>query len=94
VRPGVNELKLIVPERAILISTNPDDLVFDPFGGGGSTFQAAELHGRYWLGTELYDSDHIVKRMRERFPISSDQEPFKDFGKVFKGNEDHKNQVL
>ena len=33
VRPGVNELKLVIPERAILISTEPGDTVFDPFGG-------------------------------------------------------------
>lgn len=46
VRPGVNELKLMVPERAILISRNENDLVFDPFGGGGSTYQAAEKHRR------------------------------------------------
>ena len=52
VRPGVNELKLMIPERAILISTDQDDLVFDPFGGGGSTFQAAEMHSRNWLGAE------------------------------------------
>ena len=39
VRPGVNELKLMIPERAILISTQPGDVVFDPFGGGGSTLR-------------------------------------------------------
>ncbi|MCG8604844.1 site-specific DNA-methyltransferase, partial [bacterium] len=53
VRPGVNELKLMIPERAILISTMPGDLIFDPFGGGGSTYQAAEIHHRHWVGVEL-----------------------------------------
>lgn len=65
VRPGVNELKLVIPERAILMSTEPGDLVFDPFGGGGSTYQAAEMHGRRWLGTELHDAAHIRCRLQE-----------------------------
>ncbi len=66
VRPGVNELKLMIPERAILISTNEDDIVFDPFGGGGSTYQAAELSNRFWIGAELHDSQHILERLTER----------------------------
>jgi len=68
VRPGVNELKLMIPERAVLLSTNPGDVVLDPFGGGGSTYQAAELHGRRWIGIELYDCSHIQRRLREQFP--------------------------
>lgn len=75
VRPGVNELKLIIPERAILISTDPGDIVFDPFGGGGSTYHAAELHCRNWIGTELFDSGHIRKRFLEHFPLSVGHEP-------------------
>lgn len=75
VRPGVNELKLMIPERAILISTDPGDLVFDPFGGGGSTYQAAEKHHRNWIGTELFDSEHVRTRIAESYPISAAQEP-------------------
>ncbi len=74
VRPGVNELKLIIPERAILISTNEDDLVFDPFGGGGATYQAAQLHNRRWIGVELYDCDHIRNRLTEEFPFYANVE--------------------
>lgn len=33
-KSGVNELKLVVPAGAILISTDPGDLVFKPFGRG------------------------------------------------------------
>lgn len=50
---GVNELNPIVPERAILLTTDPGDLVLDPFGGGGTTFRMAEKHGRDWIGFEL-----------------------------------------
>lgn len=92
VRPGVNELKLVIPERAILISTNLGDMVFDPFGGGGSTYQAAEMNGRRWLGTELYDCHHIQRRMEEKFPSSINKKPYFKLGDYF--NEDYDDQVL
>lgn len=93
IRPGVNELKLIIPERAILISTNPGDLVFDPFGGGGSTFQAAEKNSRNWIGSELYDSKHIRKRMEEVYPLSCTGYPDFDFQELFV-NENNPNAIL
>ncbi len=49
VRENNELLKLVIPEKAILILTEPGDLVFDPFGGG-RPYQVAELHGRNWLG--------------------------------------------
>jgi len=45
VRPSVNELKLVIPERAILISTNLGDITLRSLRGG-STYQAAEIHHR------------------------------------------------
>lgn len=75
VRPGVNELKQIIPERAILMSTNQGDLVFDPFGGGGTTYVVAERHNRRWLGTELHDSSHIRQRFERELPHSLIEAP-------------------
>jgi site-specific DNA-methyltransferase (adenine-specific) len=83
VRPGVNELKLIIPQRAILISTNEGDVVLDPFGGGGSTFQAAERTHRNWIGIELHDCQHIRKRLYEECAFSLDQTPNFDYTKIF-----------
>lgn len=94
VRPGVNELKLMIPERAILISTNEGDLVVDPFGGGGSTYQAAEKHRRYWIGTELYDGAHVKARMREMLPLSFRRPTTFDLDGLFKDDEDNRNQIL
>jgi len=94
VRPGVNELKLTIPERAILIATNENDIVFDPFGGGGSTYQAAELHNRFWLGTEMYDSGHIRRRLLERFPFSVDRKPDFDISKALDNYEDYQHHLL
>jgi site-specific DNA-methyltransferase (adenine-specific) len=75
VRQGVNELKLMIPERAIMVSTKPGDIIFDPFGGGGSTYHAAENLGRYWMGTELYDGGHIRQRFAEHFPAFLGKQP-------------------
>ncbi|MBI4871409.1 MAG: site-specific DNA-methyltransferase [Candidatus Riflebacteria bacterium] len=62
-RPA-NELKPMVPRRALEMSTDPFDLVLDPFGGGGSTYEAAELAGSHWLGSELGDCRPIAERLR------------------------------
>jgi site-specific DNA-methyltransferase (adenine-specific) len=45
-RWGINELKPIIPSRCIQLSTNEGDVVLDPFGGGGSTYESAELLNR------------------------------------------------
>lgn len=63
-RPA-SELKPMIPERCILMSTNPDDLVLDPFGGGGSTFEVAELRHRRWIGSEIGDCSPILERLED-----------------------------
>lgn len=74
-RPGVNELKPMIPARAIKIATEPGDLVLDPFGGGGSTYQEAERAGRYWLGCEIGDCSAIEQRMRSLSSRTVGREP-------------------
>lgn len=59
----INELPLQIPERAILMSTNPGDIVLDCFAGGGSTIHAAQNHGRLWLGNDLGDVGAILERI-------------------------------
>lgn len=39
-------------ERIILAASNPDEVVFDPFGGSGTTYAVAKRLGRHWLGCE------------------------------------------
>lgn len=67
-RSHINELKLMIPMRCLQIATQPDDVVLDPFAGGGSTLEAAEQHGRYWLGTELVSTAPIRARFARQFP--------------------------
>lgn len=94
VRPTVNELKLVIPERAIQISTNPGDLVLDPFGGGGTTFQAAEKNNRNWIGIERYDCAYIKERLENYFPLFAGRVPNFDYQVLFNYYEDHSHQVL
>jgi site-specific DNA-methyltransferase (adenine-specific) len=94
VRPGVNELKLVIPERAMLMSTNPHDLVFDPFGGGGATYQAAEQNRRFWIGTELYDCKHIEARLDDGLFSTVGETPHFDYKSLFTRSENKEVQVL
>jgi site-specific DNA-methyltransferase (adenine-specific) len=54
-RKNVNELPLHIPERVILMASNPDDVVLDIMGGGGSTYHAAQMHDRLWIGGDIND---------------------------------------
>jgi site-specific DNA-methyltransferase (adenine-specific) len=38
--------------KLVLASSNPGDLVVDPFSGSGTTALVCELHGRRWVGCE------------------------------------------
>jgi len=71
----INELKPIIPSRCIEISTNPGDVVLDPFGGGGSTFEAAQQLGRYWLGSEILTAGAIRERLERNFPNAKRKPP-------------------
>ena len=67
----INELKPLIPERCIEISTQPGDVVLDPFGGGGSTFVTAEHLNRFWLGSEIGPVEPIVERFMREFILTS-----------------------
>lgn len=47
-----------IAENCILVSTDPDDYVLDPFAGTGTTLKAALLLGRRAMGVDM-DSDFI-----------------------------------
>lgn len=51
--------------RVLDIASEPGDLVLDPFGGGSSTYAAAEEMHRHWLGVELGDCEPIIRRLRD-----------------------------
>ncbi len=43
-----------LPRRAILLTTNPGDIVLDPYVGSGTTLRAAEKLQRIGIGVDLY----------------------------------------
>jgi site-specific DNA-methyltransferase (adenine-specific) len=47
--------------------SNPGDIVYDPFGGGGTTAVAAQKHGRKWIMTEIHQDyvDLANKRIQD-----------------------------
>ncbi len=63
---GANQLSTKLLERVIHLSTEEGDLVLDPFGGSGTTFDVAERHERYWLGAEIESCDVIKERLQEQ----------------------------
>lgn len=65
-----NALPLKLMDRIISMCTDPGSLVLDPFGGSGTTYAAAELTNRRWIGSEL-ESSAIIQRFDE---LDSDRE--------------------
>ena len=50
--------------RIIRVCSNSDDVVLDPFGGGGTTLAVAKKLGRQWIGFEL--SANYAKKIKTR----------------------------
>jgi site-specific DNA-methyltransferase (adenine-specific) len=57
-------------ERILAASSNPGDVVLDPFCGCGTTVHAAEKLGRRWIGIDITHLaiGLIEKRLRDAFP--------------------------
>lgn len=64
-RDGANELPLKLLDRVIQMASKEGDIVLDPFGGSGTTYAAAELKGRRWIGMELGPCEDIVNRFND-----------------------------
>ena len=61
-RPA-NALSTKILERVIAMSTEPGDVVLDPFGGSGTTYAVCEDRDRRWIGIEIEDPQPIVERL-------------------------------
>jgi site-specific DNA-methyltransferase (adenine-specific) len=61
---------LALLERIIAASSNPGDVVLDPFCGCGTAVHAAEKLGRRWIGIDITHLSIalIEKRLRDAFP--------------------------
>lgn len=64
-------------ERIIRASSNPGDIVLDPFCGCGTAVVAAEKLGRRWIGIDI---THLaVSLMKARFRRDFELEPGRDY---------------
>jgi site-specific DNA-methyltransferase (adenine-specific) len=52
-RGSVNALSTKMLDRVIRLTTNEGDVVLDPFGGSGTTYDCAEFWKRRWIGMEI-----------------------------------------
>ena len=64
-------------ERIIKASSNPGDIVLDPFCGCATTPVAAERQGRRWVGIDLWDGAYqqVVSRMNDNRQLLVDIPP-------------------
>lgn len=60
-----NALAPILLDRVIAQSTNKGDVLFDPFGGTGTTYVSAEKLGRRWIGVELGEVEPAIRRLKD-----------------------------
>jgi site-specific DNA-methyltransferase (adenine-specific) len=60
-----NALSTKLLDRIIEMSTDPGDIVLDPFGGSGTTFAVCEKKKRRWIGIELESTGVIAERLEK-----------------------------
>ena len=64
-------------ERIIKASSNPGDMVLDPFAGCATTPIAAERLGRQWIGIDLWNKAHetVLQRLQDNRQLLRDKDP-------------------
>lgn len=60
-----NALSTKILDRVVEMTTEPGELILDPFGGSGTTYAVCERRNRRWLGIELDHCDEIAERLRD-----------------------------
>jgi len=80
----INELPIHIPERIILMASNKKDVVLDIFGGGGSTYQAAQMHDRFWIGCEIGNIEPCLSRFATIWNKEEENTPSRKIAKCFK----------
>jgi site-specific DNA-methyltransferase (adenine-specific) len=80
----INELPIHIPERIIQMASNKHDIVLDIFGGGGSTYQAAQMHDRFWIGCEIGNIDSCLSRFATIWGREEAKKPARLVSECFK----------
>ncbi|MDD5038614.1 MAG: site-specific DNA-methyltransferase [Dehalococcoidales bacterium] len=59
----LNQLSTKILERVVQMSTRESDVVLDPFGGSGTTYDVCERLNRHWIGMDLESCEVIIERL-------------------------------
>ena len=65
-------------DRIVRSSTNPGDLILDPFSGSATTGVVALRHGRKYIGIDLsadYTDEHAIPRLQQEMDFSKSKLP-------------------
>ena len=75
---------LALYRRIIEASSNPGDIVLDPFCGCATTPVAAEQLNRRWLGIDIWDEAHntVLSRLAEDGLLTADKKPLQFWTKL------------
>jgi site-specific DNA-methyltransferase (adenine-specific) len=73
---SANQLSTKVLERVVQMTTNEYDVVFDPFGGAGTTYDVCERLNRHWIGMEIESCDVIIERLQGKVLHPHNSEDF------------------
>jgi site-specific DNA-methyltransferase (adenine-specific) len=84
---------VLLLDRIIRISTEPGDMVVDPFCGSGTTLVAASILGRRFLGFDVSKEAVALANERLRVPVVSESAVFKK-GRVAYATADLKSLAL
>lgn len=87
----LNPLPPKMIERILLLTTNPRDVVLDPFAGSGTVLAVANFLGRRWFGFEMNQmycdmfEKYVLKEIKEELMIEKKSgEQLRVLGKRFK----------
>ena len=71
---------LALYERIIEVSSNPGDMVLDPFAGCATTPVAAERLERQWGGVDIWDKAHraVIERLQKERLLAPDDDDSDD----------------
>ncbi|MDE2821481.1 MAG: site-specific DNA-methyltransferase [Chloroflexota bacterium] len=90
--PTQKPLQLL--ERIILLASNENDLILDPFCGSGTTLVAAKLLNRSFLGIDSSREAVELSRQRLHNPIRSESKLLKAGREAYKNLPDDVVQIL
>ena len=71
----LNQLSTKILERVVQMSTRECDVVLDPFGGSGTTYDVCERLGRHWIGMDMESCEVIIERLQTENLFSGASSP-------------------